>query len=125
MSIRSYVLHHSVHFQDIFLLSSPGPLSMHLVVVMAELCGWEVEHMIISKDTPEADLKHRRENIDGGILFSDQASVRAAIHGRVFVMDGIEKAERNVLPTLNNLLENHEVSSTTFLLLGHVSHLQP
>jgi len=26
------------------------------------------------------------------------------------ILDGIEKAERNVLPTLNNLLENREMS---------------
>jgi MoxR-like ATPase len=40
----------------------------------------------------------------------DQAAVRAAIHGRILVLDGIEKAERNVLPILNNLLENREMS---------------
>ncbi|KAI7849218.1 AAA domain-containing protein [Circinella umbellata] len=36
-------------------------------------------------------------------------AVRAAIHGRILVLDGIEKAERNVLPILNNLLENREM----------------
>jgi len=35
--------------------------------------------------------------------------VRAAVHGRVLVLEGIEKAERNVLPLLNNLLENREM----------------
>ena len=38
-----------------------------------------------------------------------QAAVRAAVHGRLLVLDGIEKAERNVLPVLNNLLENREM----------------
>lgn len=38
-----------------------------------------------------------------------QCAVRAAIHGRVLVLEGIEKAERNVLPVLNNLLENREM----------------
>ena len=38
-----------------------------------------------------------------------QCSVRAALEGRVLVLDGIEKAERNVLPVLNNLLENREM----------------
>ena len=33
----------------------------------------------------------------------------AASHGRVLVLEGIEKAERNVLPVLNNLLENREM----------------
>ncbi|CAK9081366.1 unnamed protein product, partial [Durusdinium trenchii] len=35
--------------------------------------------------------------------------VRAALQGRVLVLEGIEKAERNVLPLLNNLLENREM----------------
>jgi MoxR-like ATPase len=30
--------------------------------------------------------------------------------GRILILDGIEKAERNVLPTLNNLLENREMA---------------
>ena len=29
--------------------------------------------------------------------------------GRVLVVEGVEKAERNVLPVLNNLLENREM----------------
>jgi len=35
--------------------------------------------------------------------------VEACLKGRVLVLDGIEKAERNVLPVLNNLLENREM----------------
>jgi len=35
--------------------------------------------------------------------------VRAAIHGRILVLDGVEHTERNVLPILNNLLENREM----------------
>lgn len=35
--------------------------------------------------------------------------MRAALHGRVLVIEGVEKAERNVLPILNNLLENREM----------------
>jgi hypothetical protein len=31
------------------------------------------------------------------------------LYGRVLVIDGVEKAERNVLPILNNLLENREM----------------
>ena len=35
--------------------------------------------------------------------------MRAALEGRILVLEGIEKAERNVLPVLNNLLENREM----------------
>lgn len=38
-----------------------------------------------------------------------KASVRCALKGNILVLDGIEKAERNVLPLLNNLLENREM----------------
>ena len=38
-----------------------------------------------------------------------QCAVRAATQGRVLVLEGLEKAERNVLPVLNNLLENREM----------------
>ncbi len=31
------------------------------------------------------------------------------MEGRILVLEGIEKAERNVLPVLNNLLENREM----------------
>lgn len=43
------------------------------------------------------------------IIFLLQSAVRAAIEGRVLVLEGVEKAERNVLPVLNNLLENREM----------------
>ncbi|KAL2081742.1 hypothetical protein ACEWY4_023595 [Coilia grayii] len=38
-----------------------------------------------------------------------QSGIRAAIEGRILVLEGLEKAERNVLPVLNNLLENREM----------------
>ena len=96
--------------QDMFLLSAPGPLTRHLVMAMAELANWEVEHLVLTKDTSEADIKQRREIKSGSVVFVDQAPVRAAMHGRLLVLDGIEMAERNVLPTLNNLLENREMA---------------
>lgn len=52
----------------------------------------------------------RREIGAGGtIRHVNQAVVNAAIHGRVLVLEGLEKVERNVLPVLNNLLENREM----------------
>jgi len=67
----------------------------------------------------EADLKQRREIINGSVVYVDQAPVRAALHGRVLIVDGIEKAERNVLPTLNNLLENREMALEDGRFLVH------
>ena len=45
-------------------------------------------------------------------LCTDRVTVslwQAATEGRVLILEGIEKAERNVLPVLNNLLENREM----------------
>lgn len=83
----------------------------------------EVEYLALTRDTTEADIKQRREIVRGESVYVDQGAVRAAIHGRVLVLDGasaprsalltatgLEKAERNVLPVLNNLLENREMA---------------
>ena len=76
----------------------------------AALTNREVEYLSLSKDTTDTDLKQRREIIHGTALYIDQQAVRAALYGRLLILDGIEKAERNVLPILNNLLENREMA---------------
>jgi hypothetical protein len=44
------------------------------------------------------------------VVYEDQGPVRAALNGRLLVLEGLERAERNVLPLLNNLLENREMA---------------
>lgn len=95
--------------QDIFLIGRPGPLRRTVVMQFLELTQKEMEYVALSRDTTESDLKQRREIQNGTAIYFDQSAVRAAIHGRVLVIEGIEKAERNVLPVLNNLLENREM----------------
>eukprot|EP01138_Halocafeteria_seosinensis_P008927 gb/GECG01009124.1/.p1 GENE.gb/GECG01009124.1/~~gb/GECG01009124.1/.p1 ORF type:complete len:1545 (+),score=216.25 gb/GECG01009124.1/:1-4635(+) len=96
--------------QDMFLLGPPGPDRRRLALLFCQMMQREVEFISLSRDTTESDLKQRREIEKGESYFTDQAPVRAALNGRILVIDGIEKAERNVLPTLNNLLENREMS---------------
>jgi hypothetical protein len=43
------------------------------------------------------------------VRYVNQAAVRAALNGSILILEGVEKAERNVLPLLNNLLENREM----------------
>ena len=81
-----------------------------------------MEVVVLSGDTTQSDLTQRKELVSGAqgaaeasgsstrVEFADQAPVRAALHGRLLLLDGLEKAERNVLPTLNNLLENREMN---------------
>ena len=96
--------------QDMYLLGPPGPMRRHLALQFCELTQRECEVLVLSRDTTESDLKQRREIVGGDGIMTDQAPVRAAIHGRVLVLDGMERVERNVLPTLNNLLENREMA---------------
>ena len=97
--------------QDMVLLGHPSQLRRAIAMkFFREELGLEVEYVSISKDTTESDLKQRREMVGDSITFVDQAPVRAAKLGRVLVLDGLEKAERNVLPCLNNLLENREMA---------------
>lgn len=95
--------------QDMFLIGTPGPLRRTIVMQFLELTRRELEYVALSRDTTESDLKQRREIRDGTAVYFDQSAVRAAVSGRVLVIEGIEKAERNVLPVLNNLLENREM----------------
>lgn len=95
--------------QDIFLLGRPGPQRRMLAMQYLQLTQRELEYVALNRDTTESDLKQRREIEDGTAKYFDQSAVRAATHGRVLVIEGVEKAERNVLPVLNNLLENREM----------------
>ncbi|XP_064542204.1 von Willebrand factor A domain-containing protein 8-like isoform X2 [Drosophila montana] len=95
--------------QNMFLLGGPGPLRRQLVMQFLEITERELEYVALSRDTTESDLKQRREIRKKSAQYHDQAAVRAALYGRVLVLDGIEHAERNVLPVLNNLLENREM----------------
>uniref|UniRef100_A0A8C2ZYH6 von Willebrand factor A domain-containing protein 8 n=1 Tax=Cyclopterus lumpus TaxID=8103 RepID=A0A8C2ZYH6_CYCLU len=100
--------------QDVFLIGPPGPLRRSIAMQYLELTKREVEYVALSRDTTETDLKQRREIRSGTAFYIDQVdplgcAVRAATQGRVLVLEGLEKAERNVLPVLNNLLENREM----------------
>lgn len=95
--------------QDIFLIGPPGSYRRQTAFKYLELAQREVEYVALTRDTTETDLKQRREIQSGASFYVDQAAVKAATEGRVLVLEGVEKAERNVLPVLNNLLENREM----------------
>ena len=52
-------------------------------------------------------------------MYEDLPAVTAALHGRILLIEGIEKCERNVLPVLNNLLENREMALEDGRFLVH------
>lgn len=97
--------------QDCFLIGSPpGAFRRNLAMSYAELTGREVEYLCLTRDTTEADIKQRREIVSSSVIYENQCAVNAALHGRILIIEGIEKAERNLLPILNNLLENRELN---------------
>ena len=71
--------------QDVFLIGHPGPTRRRIVLQFLELSNREYEYLAISRDTTDADLKQRRELIDGSSVYSDSAAVRAAIHWKNFI----------------------------------------
>ncbi|XP_046400469.1 von Willebrand factor A domain-containing protein 8 [Ischnura elegans] len=104
-----WMLQKDILGQDIFLIGRPGPLRRKITMQYLQMTKREVEYVSLSRDTTESDLKQRREITKGTSNYFDQCAVRAAVQGRVLVLEGIEKVERNVLPLLNNLLENREM----------------
>jgi MoxR-like ATPase len=102
--------------QDMLLIGPPGAFKRRLALQYLALTQQEMEYVHIHPDTSsESDLKQRREitissNGTQELKWMDGPCVRAAINGRCLVIEGIEKADRNVLPVLNNLLENREMT---------------
>ena len=113
--------------QDVYLLGSHPAYLRQIAFRFSELCQREVEYVSISRDTTESDLKQRREICrDPGtpaagpsVRYVDQPVVQAALHGRILVLEGLEKAERNLLPVINNLLENREMALEDGAFLMH------
>ncbi|KAF9806900.1 hypothetical protein IEO21_08484 [Rhodonia placenta] len=97
--------------QDIFLLSQPGPYVRRLAFTFCSLLNSEYEYIALHRDIGETELKQGREIRRGGnLVYVDSAAVRAVKHGRILIIEGIEKAERGIMPVLNNLLENREMN---------------
>ena len=110
-----WMLQKDLGLKQDFLLLGPPSLARDrrtLLFMYAALVEREVEYVSLTRDTTDADLKQRKEVTRHGqeSVYVNQAPVRAALEGRLLILDGLEKAERNVLPTLNNLLENRELS---------------
>ncbi|KAJ7481878.1 AAA domain-containing protein [Mycena latifolia] len=97
--------------QDIFLVSQPGPYARRLALTFASLINSEYEYIALHRDVGETELKQGREIRAGGTLvYVDSPAVNAVKHGRLLILEGIEKAERGIMPVLNNLLENREMN---------------
>lgn len=69
------------------------------------------EFVSLHRDIGEGELKQGREIREGGVLeYVDSSAVRAAKLGHILILEGIERAERGVLPILNNVSRANELS---------------
>lgn len=123
--------------QDALLVgpTSSSPLRRRLALAYGELLQRPVQVVTITSDLTESDLKQRRElrrvvssssSSDGDgndataasppppppleLRYTNASPVDAAVHGDLLILDGMERASRNVLPTLNNLLEHRSMN---------------
>jgi MoxR-like ATPase len=101
--------------QDFCLVGADAWWRRQLVMAYAELIQRPIQVVSITSDLTESDLKQRRElskapNGRVELTFTNAPPVQAAIEGHLLLLDGLERASRNVLPTLNNLLEHRSMN---------------
>ncbi|KAF8278544.1 putative AAA domain (dynein-related subfamily)/von Willebrand factor type A domain containing protein [Trypanosoma cruzi] len=105
--------------QDMCLVGEPGPAMRWLVQMYSYLVRREMQCVSLNRDTTESDLGQRREIRNGTLVYDDQCVVVAAREGQLLLLEGLEKVERNVLPVINNLLENREMHLENGMMLIH------
>ncbi|CAD2217090.1 AAA domain (dynein-related subfamily), putative [Angomonas deanei] len=105
--------------QDMCLIGDQGPAMRWLVQLYSFLTRREICTVNLNRDVTESDLKQRREIRNKTLVYEDQGAVTAAKRGQLLVLEGLEKVERNVLPVINNLLENREMHLDNGQILIH------
>ncbi|KAG5511337.1 hypothetical protein GH5_07586 [Leishmania sp. Ghana 2012 LV757] len=105
--------------QDMCLIGDPGPAMRWLVMLYSHLTRREIRVVYLNSDITESDLKQRREIRNGSLIYDDQSAVSAAVEGQLLVLEGLTRVERNVLPVINNLLENREMHLDNGSVLIH------
>ena len=70
-----------------------------LAHIYVSLINAEYELIGIHRDIGETELKQGREIRAGGqLVYVDSPAVRAVKSGRILILEGIEKAERGIMP---------------------------
>lgn len=73
-----------------------------LTHIIRSLINAEYEHVSLHRDVGETELKQGREIRAGGnLVYVDSAAVRAVKLGRILILEGIEKAERGIMPVIS------------------------
>ena len=82
--------------QDAILLGNHPAALRRLVFRFASVMEREVEVVSVSRDSTESDLKWPCASFQMDPYYVNQPVVEAALNGRVLVIEGLEKAERNL-----------------------------
>lgn len=78
-------------------MANTGATYAHLM--SRRLINSEYEFVALHRDVGETELKQGREIRAGGnLVYVDSAAVRAVKYGRVLILEGVEKAERGIMP---------------------------
>ncbi|KAF8263236.1 AAA domain-containing protein [Lactarius quietus] len=102
-----FLLQKFVLGQDVFLLAQPGSYARRLALTFCHLLNAEYEYIALHRDVGETELKQGREIRDGGnLVYVDSAAVRAVKAGRILIIEGIEKAERGIMPLIYRTRRN-------------------
>ena len=78
----------------------------------------QVEYVGITRDTTESDLKQRREIRRGTVCYEPAAPLRAALHGRVLLLEGVEKVCASLAPRPILISQRRAGSARTTALAG-------
>lgn len=86
---------------NLSLLSPPSPYARRLALTFCAMLRLPYEYVSLHRDVGEAELLQTRSLLAGGSLrYEDGPVVRAMKEGRILIIEGTERAERNVMPLL-------------------------
>ncbi|KAG5651686.1 hypothetical protein H0H81_007817 [Sphagnurus paluster] len=106
--------------QDVFLVSQPGPYARRLALTFASMINTEYEYIALHRDVGETELKQGREIRKGGnLVYVDSPAVSAVKHGRLLILEGIEKAERGIMPRYAQLDADNSLGSGHSFVAAH------
>eukprot|EP01125_Pyxidicula_operculata_P011635 TRINITY_DN3812_c2_g1_i1.p1 TRINITY_DN3812_c2_g1~~TRINITY_DN3812_c2_g1_i1.p1 ORF type:complete len:1438 (+),score=279.24 TRINITY_DN3812_c2_g1_i1:547-4314(+) len=109
----------------ICLLGKKGSGKSTIVRKFAEILKYEIETQLLYKDINYREMLQRRvTNKDGDTLWENSNLVNAAIHGRLAILDNIDRLSKDALSSLQSLIIDNEVTLPDGSRLVHREHYE-
>lgn len=87
---------------DFCLIGPKGCGKTMLVEKMAEICGKEVENIVLYQDMTARDLVQQRTTLESGdTVWTVSPLIQAALDGKIAVLDGIDRIHPSTLSVLH------------------------